>query len=325
MHDFFDADNQRQRFTDAEIEAFHHAGRKESFLKGEVILERGDEGDSMFMVLQGSVSVMVGDGISPLGMGPGSYFGELSFIDPEHRRSATIVARTDCELMVLDQGSAERLFNTQPRALFTLLRRACAFLVNKEEELIERLTRKNRELEQSLDYLRRTKEELDYQELLAQTDELTGLYNRRCLIEQLTKSMKRSTESGTGLALVMLDLDNFKPINDSLGHAAGDKVLRRVAEIMRSGVRQSDLPCRLGGDEFAIVLPDVKSHVARERSRTILRQIEGMPQLSAKAVVTASMGGTMFNSGESAEEFVERADKLLYKAKETGRNRLCWS
>ena len=324
MHDFFDAENQRQRFTDAEIEAFHHAGRKECFGKGDVILERGDKGDSMYLVLQGSVSVSVDSESSSTGLGPGSYFGELSFINPEHRRSATIVARTECELMVLDQESAELLFSTQPRALFTLLRRACAFLVNKEEELIARLTRKNRELEQSLDYLRRTKEELDVQELLAQTDELTGLYNRRCLMEQLAKSMKRCEEAGIGLALVMLDLDNFKPINDSLGHAAGDKVLRRVGEIMRHGVRQSDLPCRLGGDEFAIVLPDVKNHVARERSRTILRQIEGMPQLSADTIVTASMGGTMFRTGETSDEFVARADKLLYRAKEAGRNRLCW-
>ena len=325
MHDFFDAENQRQRFTQAEIEAFHHAGRKESFCKGDVILERGDKGDSMYLVLQGSVSIAVDSGISPGGLGPGSYFGELSFIDPEHRRSATIVARTDCELMVLDQDSAEQLFTSQPRALFTLLRRACAFLVRKEEELIGHLTRKNRELEQSLDYLRRTKEELDIQELLAQTDELTGLYNRRCLMEQLAKSMKRCEDAGIGLALVMLDLDNFKPINDSLGHGAGDKVLRRVAEIMRNGVRQSDLPCRLGGDEFAIVLPDVKNHVARERARSILRQIEAMPQLSATAIVTASMGGTMYQSGESSDAFVERADKLLYRAKEAGRNRLCWS
>jgi diguanylate cyclase len=325
VHDFFEANSQRHRFTDGEIEAFHHAGRRETFKKGEQILERGAAGDSMFLVLEGSVSVVMESGINPAGMGPGTYFGELSFINPEHRRSTTIVARTDCALMVLDQESADSLFTTHPRALFTLLRRACAFLVDKEEELIGNLTRKNRELEQSLDFLRRTKEELDYQELLAQTDELTGLYNRRCLMDQLAKSMKRSDESGCGLALVMVDLDNFKPINDSLGHAAGDEVLRRVSEIMRHGVRQSDLPCRLGGDEFAIVLPEVKNHIARKRARTILRQIERMPQLSPDVVVTVSMGGTMFKSGETAEGLVARADALLYKAKENGRNQLCWS
>jgi diguanylate cyclase (GGDEF)-like protein len=325
VHDFFEANSQRHRFTDDEIEAFHHAGRREIFRKGEQILERGASGDSMFLVLEGSVSVVMESGITPVGMGPGTYFGELSFINPEHRRSTTIVARTDCALMILDQESADSLFTTHPRALFTLLRRACAFLLDKEEELIGNLTRKNRELEQSLDFLRRTKEELDYQELLAQTDELTGLYNRRCLMDQLAKSMKRADESRCGLALVMVDLDNFKPINDSLGHAAGDEVLRRVSEIMRHGVRQSDLPCRLGGDEFAIVLPEVKNHIARKRARTILRQIERMPQVSADVVVTVSMGGTMFQSGETAEELVARADALLYKAKENGRNQLCWS
>ena len=93
MHDFFDAENQRQRFTDEEIDAFHHPGRKEAFTKGQVILERGSKGDSMYLVLQGSVSVSVDSDSSSTGLGPGSYFGELSFINPEHRRSATIVAQ----------------------------------------------------------------------------------------------------------------------------------------------------------------------------------------------------------------------------------------
>jgi diguanylate cyclase (GGDEF)-like protein len=325
VHDIFVAANRHYRFTDDEIGAFHHAGHTESYGPGDTVLERGDTGDSMFLIMEGEVSVLFETGFAPAAMGPGSYFGELCFINPEHRRSTTIVARTDCTLMVLDQESADTLFSTHPRALFTLLRRACAFLVNKEEELIGHLTRKNRELEQSLDYLRRTKEELDYQELLAQTDELTGLYNRRCLMDQLAKCMQRSDDSGQGLAVVLIDLDNFKLVNDSLGHAAGDELLRQVAGIMRSGVRQSDLPCRLGGDEFAIVLPYVKSHVARKRSRSILRQIEKMPRLSRDFLVTASMGGTMYRNGEAVEALVARSDGLLYNAKEGGRNQLCWA
>jgi len=325
VHDIFEATNRQYRFTDDEIGAFHHAGRTESFGPGETVLERGDSGDSMFLIMEGEVSVLFETGFAPAAMGPGSYFGELCFINPEHRRSTTIVARTDCTLMVLDQESADTLFATHPRALFTLLRRACTFLVNKEEELIGHLTRKNRELEQSLDFLRRTKEELDTQELLAQTDELTGLYNRRCLMDQLAKCMQRTEESGQGLAVVLIDLDNFKPVNDNLGHAAGDELLRRVAEIMRAAVRQSDLPCRLGGDEFAIVLPFVKSHVARKRSQAIRRQIEKMAGLGGDLLVTASMGGTMYRTGEKAEELVARADELLYRAKDGGRNQLCWA
>lgn len=324
MNDLFAGATQNYRFSEEEIAALHQAGRRESYGRGDTVLERGDTGDSMFLILEGQVSVLYETGSAPGTMGPGTYFGELAFIDPEHKRSTTIVAHTNCDLMVLDQEAAEHLLSSHPRALFTLLRRACSFLVNKEEELIGHLIRKNRELEQSLDFLRRTKEELGTQELLAQTDSLTGLYNRRCLMDQLSKCMQRASDSGRGLAVVLLDLDNFKIVNDTLGHPAGDELLRRVAEIMRSGIRQSDLPCRLGGDEFALVLPDVKGHVARKRARTILREIERMPRLSSKCAVTTSMGGTMFRPGDSVEDVVARADVLLYRAKENGKSQLIW-
>ena len=327
MFNFYAADSQRHRFDEEEVAAFHRAGQNTAYAKGDVILRRGDEGDSMFVLLEGEVEVFTENSEGLLTLGPGCYFGELSFINPDHRRSTTIVARTACKLCVLDQGSAEELFRTCPQALFTLLRRSCAFLVDKEEGLIKNLKRKNRELEQTLDFLRRTREERDVQEVLAQTDPLTGLYNRRCLTEQLDRCTNHAQATGEKLALVLLDLDQFKPINDKFGHPTGDEVLQLVGKIMREGVRRSDLPCRLGGDEFAIVLPNVDAHIAATRAESIRRQIESMPPVVAAEAtpVTASLGGTMYVSPETPETFLKRADDELYRAKMRGKNCLSWA
>ena len=327
MFNFHAADSKRHQFDADEIAAFHRAGCEVSFAEGDPIVKRGDDGDSMYIMLEGEVEVFTENDDETLVLGPGCYFGELSFINPDHRRSTTIVARTSCKICVLNQDSAEELFDTCPRALFTLLRRACSFLVDKEEGLIKNLKRKNKELEQTLDFLRRTKEERDVQEVLAQTDELTGLYNRRCLMEQLTRAVDRATQTGEGLALVLIDLDQFKPINDTYGHATGDIVLRRVGDVMRSGVRRSDLPCRLGGDDLAILLPNVATHVAAARAESIRRQIEEMPPiaLAEGSPITASVGGTMYLEGESSEALIKRADEELYRAKQSGRNRMSWA
>jgi diguanylate cyclase (GGDEF)-like protein len=326
MNDLHTADSLMHRFTPEEVRAFHQAGAHESYEAKDTILTRGDEGDSMFIILSGTARVLLEEGGEPILLKEGSYFGELSFINPDHKRSTTIVADTACELLVLNQKSAESLFREVPTVLFTLLRRACAFLVEKEEALISNLKRQNRELERTLDYLRRTKEELDYQELLAQTDELTGLYNRRCLMEQLSRCVDRANRTGESLALVILDLDHFKPVNDELGHMAGDKILKSIASIMKTGIRRSDLPCRLGGDEFAIVLPNVQPHIAATRAETIRRQIELVTFLenAPEHDITASLGGTMFVPGETVEQLVKRADDELYRAKMKGRNRLSW-
>jgi len=327
VFNFYSADTHRHRFNAEEVEAFHRAGRKTTYEKGAVIIRRGEPGDSMYVLMDGEVEVFTEDDEGLLTLGAGCYFGELSFINPDHLRSTTIVARTTCSICVLNQESAQELFESCPQALFTLLRRACAFLVDKEEGLIKNLKRKNRELEQTLDFLRRTREERDVQEVLAQTDPLTGLYNRRCLTEQLGRCTDHAQVTGEKLALVLLDLDQFKPINDQFGHAIGDEVLQQVGKIMRKGVRRSDLPCRLGGDEFAIVLPNVDADIAATRAEAIRLQIESMPPIvSMNATsVTASLGGTMYVPDESPKAFLKRADDELYRAKTRGRNRLSWA
>ncbi|MCP4660256.1 MAG: GGDEF domain-containing protein, partial [bacterium] len=234
-------------------------------------------------------------------------------------------------LRVMDEEAVERLFAAQPRLLLKLLPRTCQYLLASEARLIADLRKTNLELEQNLDYLRRTKEEVDYQELLAHTDGLTGLYNRRCFDSQLRKFIGRSRATGVGMALILVDLDDFKAVNDALGHSTGDTVLRQVGEIITGSVRSSDLPCRFGGDEFAIVLTGIEATKARERAEDVRRRVAAMPSVKpgseiagSEIRVTASLGGTMFRPGEPPSALFDRADRQLYLAKTQGRNRVEW-
>lgn len=123
-----------------------------------------------------------------------------------------------------------------------------------------------------------------------------------------------------------MDLDKFKPVNDTLGHAAGDEVLRGVGKILRENVRMSDLPCRVGGDEFIIVLSDLDEAAARARAEQIRVAICKMPHPGNDRGIqcTATLGGTMFRPGETLAELMHRADEALYAVKRAGRNRVGW-
>lgn len=316
------------RFGTEDLEALYRAGELREFSPGDVVVRKGEPGDSMFVVVEGQAEIQLGDGRENARLGPGSFFGELSFINPSHRRSGTVLAAVPSKLCVLGPEAVERLLDAHPRVLFTLLRRTTAFLVDSEEQLIGSLRRKNQELERTLDFLVRTREELSAQELLARTDQLTGLYNRRCFEGQLEKFMHRARDPETShsLAMVMIDLDNFKPVNDTYGHGAGDQVLVEVAAILRSSVRRSDLPCRLGGDEFALLLTDLTAAQAEARCLEVCRRVAAMdpPEEGATVRITTSMGGVMFLPGEGAAELLERADQELYRAKDAGRNCLSW-
>src|SRR5207247_2295823 len=124
------------------------------------------------------------------------------------------------------------LIATHPSAIFTLLRRTCAFLVDAERNLIANLRRRNVELEETVKKLEFTRSRLTQEEETARTDGLTGLYNRRGFDAELPNFIERARAIGSGLALIAMDLDHFKPVNDTLGHAAGDFVLRGVGKIL---------------------------------------------------------------------------------------------
>ncbi|MCE9576044.1 MAG: GGDEF domain-containing protein [Deltaproteobacteria bacterium] len=323
----FPPDSPLHAFTDAEVDAILASGTVRRCAAGERIITEGEPGDSMYFLIEGQAEATLDTGKIVRTYGPGSYFGELSFINPGHRRSTSILARTACSLHVLDQRSIQALIASHPTAIFTLLRRTCAFLVDAERNLIADLRRRNAELQDTIKHLEFTRRRLSQEEETARTDGLTGLYNRRGFDAELAAFMERARATAGGLALIAMDLDHFKPVNDTLGHAAGDFVLREVGKILAEGVRKTDLPCRVGGDEFIILLADLAESEAQTRAEALRAAIGAFPHPGNDRGIriTSTMGGTLYRPGETAAELMHRADEALYAAKRAGRNRVGWA
>ena len=156
-------------------------------------------------------------------------------------------------------------------------------------------------------------------------DSLTGCFNRRYLDETLERELSRSRREGYPLALVILDLDFFKQINDTYGHLAGDRALVVLAETLRADIRQEDVLCRYGGEEFVILMPRMPLDKAVERAEGWRRQIAGICITfgNFKITFTASAGVAAYpDHGKTPDELTHAADTALYVAKNIGRNRV---
>ena len=155
--------------------------------------------------------------------------------------------------------------------------------------------------------------------LLSVTDCLTGVYNRRFMQETLYKELFRAERSKEPFCLIMLDLDNFKQVNDRFGHDAGDLVLRRLVEVVQGRIRNADCLARWGGEEFLLLLPGTVVDDAARLAGELLNTLSGSA-IDGVGVVTASFGVTEYRAGDTVEELVKRVDNLMYAAKQSGRN-----
>jgi two-component system cell cycle response regulator len=161
---------------------------------------------------------------------------------------------------------------------------------------------------------------------LSNTDHLTGLFNRRYMMEALDKEVHRSRRKGGTLSLVMLDIDHFKQVNDNFGHLQGDAVLQKVALQLQKELRSYDCAARYGGEEFVAILPDSSlkdSILVAERIRLAVQDTKFSEPL-AKLSLTASLGVACFSQehSPSVDAFIKQADDALYRAKDNGRNRV---
>jgi diguanylate cyclase (GGDEF)-like protein len=156
---------------------------------------------------------------------------------------------------------------------------------------------------------------------LADLDALTGLHNRRYFHETLAREVARAHRYERLLALIVLDLDDFKEINDRIGHLAGDTVLAQVAERVRDVVRSADVACRVGGDEFAIILPESTLEDADQLYRRLQTQISTRPLPEAGRLLI-SAGIAQLREDDDAVAFFQRADDALYRAKAAGKGRV---
>jgi diguanylate cyclase (GGDEF)-like protein len=195
-------------------------------------------------------------------------------------------------------------------------------LVFSQEEVMQQLTQAKALAETTAEQLKIANESL---RILASTDHLTGICNRRSFIERSLSEASRALRSGTPLAVIALDLDHFKLVNDRFGHAAGDDVLRKFAEQTLLQLRTSDIIGRMGGEEFMLTLPDTSLADALLFAERIRLAIETMriPLADSMIAVTVSIGVAEFpRDGAQLEQVFVVADHRLYHAKQNGRNQV---
>ena len=161
---------------------------------------------------------------------------------------------------------------------------------------------------------------------MAVTDQLTGLYNRRYFDRHLTLMLDKAREQERDMALMLIDMDYFKSVNDTHGHDIGDAVLKEFALRLRRNIRGVDLACRFGGEEFVVLMPDTDYRQAQgvaERVRMAVAEQDFETSGTNALPITVSVGVTL-NEGEAdtPEQLLKRADVALYRAKREGRNRV---
>lgn len=273
--------------------------------EGDVLLSPQRENRCVYIVLSGRLSVHLGSIDAPkiADLGPGQCAGEMSLIEDKDP-SAFVVATEDSHLMVISHT-----------ILWRLVDRSHTFCKNLLVVLSERVRSDNEYIASSLGVLRQA-------ERNAHTDALTGLGNRLWMRTMFEREVTRALHSKKSLALMMVDVDNFKIFNDRYGHIAGDRVLVAVAEALREYLRPTDLIARFGGDEFAVLLPDLQLKQARQAAERIRQQVGALSPASLSTAITVSIGVACRTAEDDVATLIQRADAAMYQAKEAGRNRV---
>lgn len=272
---------------------------------GDVLLEPGENNEKLYLILEGTVQIkLTMDDIISV-VGKGDCIGELSALDGKPA-GAYVIAEEPCHLLAISRDTLWKLVDTTHVVAKNLLHIMSGRVRSNNETLNESL------------HLQRSYEER------ARVDALTGLYNRRWLDEMLPRYVERAQRSDRCLGVMMLDVDNFKHYNDSLGHQAGDQALRVTAATIRDFIRPMDVGVRYGGEEFVVLVPEAEPGLVQtiaERIRLAVEQqcvtsIDGKPMPS----ITISIGVTNLQKGQDGEAMIAVADRALYQAKDRGRN-----
>lgn len=277
---------------------------------GEQLLSPGEKNEHVYIVLSGSLSVHVGSIDTPVlaTIKPGECVGEMSIIE-DRDPSAFVVA-----------AEASHLLEIHRSVLWQMVDASHDFSKNLLVVLSERVRSHNRTIADSFGELRKF-------ERHANTDALTGLSNRHAMNEQFSRELDRCVKEDYPIALIMVDVDNFKKFNDMFGHVAGDRALCAVATILKKQFRPRDLLVRYGGDEFAVLLPEVDMELATTIANRVRAAVSGDTESSndslIKIPIQISMGVACLRNGASLALLIRDADAALYRAKHAGRNVVC--
>ena len=284
-----------------DLERLAEGCRIETFAAGEAIVEFGEPGRSLFLITEGQVQVLypARDAEFELArLGPGDFFGEMALLN-DKTRSATVRPVGPVEVLVLDKAEFGALTVERPQVGLKLLE-AMSMRIRATDQQISGLSDQ------------------------AVRDGLTGLLNRRAFNERMREELERNRRYEESFSLILIDLDHFKSINETLGHDVGDAVLSWTGRILTEHTRLSDIPFRIGGEEFAIICPATSAELAAAVSQRLVNIVaEAAPPVDHELTITMSASfATCPDHGDGVEALHSAADRGLQKAKREGRNRV---
>lgn len=269
---------------------------------GETIVEIGQPGRSLFLVLDGRVQVVfptrTGD-FELASLGPGEFFGEMALLNGMPR-SATVRAVDAVRTLVLDKDDFRVTITDTPSVAL---------------EILEKLSTR----------MRRADEQISGLSEQVVRDSLTGLRNRLSFRERISEEIERTRRYGQAFSLILLDLDRFATINDTLGHDVGDEILVWVGRILTEHTRGADAAFHVGGQAFAVLCPSTKGEAARSVACRLVEVLnEARPGISQDVHVSASAGyATCPDHGDTISDLYGTANGALEAAKDAGRNEVC--
>lgn len=289
------------------LDSVLHASACRTLAPGEILLRAGEDNETLYVVVSGAVNVHFATAELPyIRLGAGECVGELSVID-HSRVSADVIASETTVLLAIDRARFWGLIDSSAAVARNLLR-----------ILAGRVRHDDVALAQS------DKMQLQYEQL-ATVDGLTGLRNRRWLDSAFERQMNRALRERQPVSMLMIDLDDFKRLNDHHGHLVGDAVLRRAARRIAADLRPQDLLARYGGDEFAVLLPGAdEAHAISIAERLRQSVVDGpaLPDEEWSPMTSVSIGVATIEVAIPLAGLLAIADAALYRAKQAGRDRV---
>lgn len=300
----------------SETEKIINNSRFVEYNEGDLLFKEGDEGHELYIVEDGVVAITInlpdGQEKEIASIKPGDFLGEMSIFE-DAPRSASCYVKKKCRLLKLNQKEFFRMIDEYPEIAVKIMYRMLNITTKRLRNTNEFVADTVRWGEQA----RRR----------AITDELTGIYNRRYLDEVYKEQCVIARENGQPLAMIMVDLDNFRNINEQYGNDVGDELIREVVNAFRKHLRHNDFLARYGGDEFTVLLPGVHLNETLNIAERVCSDIAEMDILKnlngTISQLTTSQGIAAFpDCTDDIDMLRILADKALYNAKENGRNRV---